>query len=100
MFGKIIKKVLSKANMTMEDVDYFIYPTFSTWDQSYFCEATSIPKNKVYTKSLRHRGHVQESDMIINYLDATDEGLIKQGDTVMVISNGAGFAWCAAIIRH
>jgi 3-oxoacyl-[acyl-carrier-protein] synthase-3 len=54
----------------------------------------------VYTKKLRERGHVQESDMIINYVDALEEGLIKKGNLVMVLTNGAGFAWTAAIIRH
>jgi 3-oxoacyl-[acyl-carrier-protein] synthase-3 len=100
MFGKIIRKVLAKAEMAIDDIDYFIYPTFSTWDQEYFCEATGVLREKVYTKSLRLRGHTQESDMVINYADAVEEGLIKKGDVVMVISNGAGFAWSAAIVRH
>lgn len=100
MFGKIIRKVLAKAEMAIDDIDYFIYPTFSTWDQGYFCEAMAIPREKVYTKSLRLRGHTQESDMVINYADAVEEGSIRKGDIVMVISNGAGFAWSAAIVKH
>jgi 3-oxoacyl-[acyl-carrier-protein] synthase-3 len=78
----------------------FIYPTFSTWDQNYFCRSTGVPREKVYTKKLVERGHVQESDMIINYVDALNDGSIKNGNLVMVLTNGAGFAWTAAIIRH
>lgn len=100
MFGKVIRRVLEKAHLSIHDIDYFVYPTFSNWDQKYFCEAMAIPREKVYTKSLRLRGHTQESDMVINYADAVNDGLINKGDNVMVVSNGAGFAWSAVIVRH
>ena len=100
MFNRLIERVLKKADKKIQDINIFIYPTFSTWDQNYFCKSTGIPREKVYTRKLRERGHVQESDMIINYADALDEGLIKKGNLVMVLTNGAGFAWTAAIIRH
>ena len=100
MFNRLIERVLKKAGKKKQDIDMFIYPTFSTWDQNYFCKSTGIPREKVYTQKLRERGHVQESDMVINYVDALDEGLIKKGNLVMVLTNGAGFAWTAAIIRH
>lgn len=100
MFRKVINKLLSRIGMTMDDIDYFVYPTFSTWDQKYFCEALNIPREKVSTEGLRHRGHVQESDMVINYARAVEDGAIKKGDIVMVVSNGAGFAWSAVVVRH
>ena len=100
MFNRLIDRVLKKADIKKQDIDMFIYPNFSTWDQNYFCKSTGIPREKVYTQKLSERGHVQESDMVINYVDALNEGLIKKGDLVMVLTNGAGFAWTAAIIRH
>jgi 3-oxoacyl-[acyl-carrier-protein] synthase-3 len=100
MFNRLIDRVLKKADIKKQDIDMFIYPNFSTWDQNYFCKSTGIPREKVYTQKLIERGHVQESDMVINYVDALNEGLIKKGDLVMVLTNGAGFAWTAAIIRH
>ena len=100
LFNRLIERVLKKAGKKKQDIDMFIYPTFSTWDQNYFCKLTGIPREKVYTRKLRERGHVQESDMVINYVDALDEGFIKKGNLVMVLTNGAGFAWTACIIRH
>jgi 3-oxoacyl-[acyl-carrier-protein] synthase-3 len=100
MFNRLIERVLKKAGVGKNDIDLFIYPTFSTWDQNYFCRSTGIPREKVYTRRLRERGHVQESDMVINYVDALNDGIIKKGDLVMVLTNGAGFAWTASIIRH
>jgi 3-oxoacyl-[acyl-carrier-protein] synthase-3 len=100
MFGKVMDRLLKKLDLTHDDVDYYIYPTFSTWDQAYFMKKFGLTPNKVYTSALKHRGHVQESDMVINYAEAVEQGLIKPGDRVMVVSNGAGFAWSAALIRH
>lgn len=100
MFNRTIKRVLKKISKTIDDIDLIIYPTFSTWDQDYFCKSTGIPREKVYTKKLSERGHVQESDMVINYADAVNDGTIKKGNLVMLLTNGAGFAWSASIVRH
>lgn len=100
MFKKIVKHVLEMAQKTLEDIDVFIYPNFSTWDQDYFSKAIGMARERVYTKRLKERGHVQESDMVINYADAVADNVIKKGSLVMVISNGAGFAWSAALVQH
>lgn len=100
MFRKVMEKLLTGLGMTFDDVDYYVYPTFSTWDQAYFMKRFGLTPEKVYTKALKHRGHVQESDMVLNYVDALAEGSIRKGDKVMVVSNGAGFAWSAALVEH
>ncbi len=100
MFRRVMRGALKQAGLKMKDVDYFIYPTFSTWDQRSFCRGFRIPPEKIYTAGLERHGHLQETDMVLNYEDAVREGLIREGDTVMATTNGAGFAWGAAVIRH
>jgi len=100
MFRKVMRGALKKAGMKSENIDYYIYPTFSTWDQRSFCEGFRIPAEKIYTEGLARHGHLQETDMVLNYVDAERAGFIHEGDTVMVTTNGAGFTWGAAIIRH
>lgn len=100
MFRKVMKAALRKAGLRTADVDYYVYPTFSTWDQRSFCQGLGIPPEKVYTESLARHGHLQENDMVMNYADAVADGKIREGDVVMVTTNGAGFAWGAALIRH
>ena len=100
MFRKVMAQLLAKLDLTFDDVDYYVYPTFSTWDQGYFKRRFKLDDSKVWTKGLKHRGHVQESDMVINYAEASEAGAIKKGDKVMVVSNGAGFAWSAALVEH
>ncbi len=100
MFRKIIRSVLQKNGLSIDDIDYFIYPSFTKWDQSTFMKAMDIPSDKIYLDNLKRIGHVQECDMVINYVDAVSNGHITEGKTVMIVSNGAGFFWSAAIVRH
>src|SRR5215831_5006711 len=39
MFRKVIQGVLKQVGRKLQDVSYFIYPTFSAWDLKAFCEA-------------------------------------------------------------
>jgi 3-oxoacyl-[acyl-carrier-protein] synthase-3 len=100
MFRKVMRAAMKSAGVKPDDIDHYIYPTFSAWDQRAFCEGLNIPPEKVYTRGLAPHGHLQETDMVLNHIDAEDDGTIKDGDLVMLTTNGAGFAWGATIVRQ
>ena len=91
--------VLKQVGRKMADVSYFVYPTFSSWDLKAFCEAFMVKPEKIFTVALHH-GHLQETDMVVDYVDAIDAGHIKDGDLVMLTTNGAGFSWGATLVQH
>jgi 3-oxoacyl-[acyl-carrier-protein] synthase-3 len=99
MFRKVMQGVLKQVGKKMSDVNYFIYPTFSAWDLKAFCEAFNVPKEKIFLDGLHH-GHLQETDMVLDYVDAINAGRIKDGDLVMLTTNGAGFSWGATLVQH
>ena len=99
MFRKVMLGVLKQVGKKMEDVDYFVYPTFSAWDQNAFLKAFRLPREKVSTENMHH-GHLQETDMVVGYVDALAAGKIKEGDLVMLATNGAGFSWGASLVQH
>ena len=99
MFRKVMLGVLKQAGKKMQDIDYFVYPTFSVWDQNAFLKAFGIPQEKVSTENMHH-GHLQETDMVVGYVDALEAGKIKVGDLVMLATNGAGFSWGASLVQH
>ncbi len=100
MFRRVMRQALKRAGLKQEDIAHYIYPTFSTWDQRSFCQGLRIAPEKVYMDGLGRHGHLQETDMVLNYVDAVREGRIQAGDIIMVTGNGAGFTWGAAIIRQ
>lgn len=99
MFRKVMLGVLKQVGKKMTDVDYFVYPTFSIWDQNAFLKAFGLPREKVSTENMHH-GHLQETDMVVGYADALAAGKIKNGDLVMLVTNGAGFSWGASLVQH
>jgi 3-oxoacyl-[acyl-carrier-protein] synthase-3 len=99
MFRKVMQGVLKQVGKKLADVSYFIYPTFSAWDLKAFCEAFNVAKEKIFLDGLHH-GHLQETDMVLDYVDAIDAGRIKDGDLVMLTTNGAGFSWGATLVQH
>lgn len=99
MFRKVMLGVLKQVGKKMQDVDYFVYPTFSVWDQNAFLQAFGLPREKVSTENMHH-GHLQETDMVVGYVDALAAGKIKGGDLVMLATNGAGFSWGASLVQH
>jgi 3-oxoacyl-[acyl-carrier-protein] synthase III len=99
MFRKVMLGVLKQVGKKMQDVDYFVYPTFSIWDQNAFLNAFALPREKVSTENMHH-GHLQETDMVVGYADALAAGKIKDGDLVMLVTNGAGFSWGASLVQH
>ena len=100
MFRKVMRDALARIGRKQHEISYYVYPTFSTWDQKAFCNAFMIPPEKIFTDGLQRHGHLQETDMVLDYVDAMDEGHIKDGDLVMLTTNGAGFSWGAALIQH
>ncbi len=99
MFRKVMLAVLKQTGKKMEDVSFFVYPTFSAWDLKAFCDAFKVPPEKFSRENLHH-GHLQETDMVVGYVDALNAGRIKDGDLVMLATNGAGFSWGASLIQH
>jgi 3-oxoacyl-[acyl-carrier-protein] synthase-3 len=99
MFRKVMLGVLKQVGKKMEDVSFFVYPTFSAWDLKAFREAFRVPPEKFSTENMHH-GHLQETDMVVGYVDALNAGRIKDGDLVMLATNGAGFSWGASLVQH
>ena len=99
MFRKVMQGVLKQVGKKMQDISYFVYPTFSAWDLKAFCQAFNVPPEKVSTAGLHH-GHLQETDMVVGYVDGMEAGKIRDGDLVMLATNGAGFSWGASLVQQ
>ena len=100
MFRRVMRAAMKQAGLKSSEIDYTIYPTFSSWDQESFCRGMRIDPEKIYTAGLARHGHLQETDMVLNFVDAEEAGIMAPGDKIMVTGNGAGFTWGAAIIEY
>jgi 3-oxoacyl-[acyl-carrier-protein] synthase-3 len=92
------KEVLSKANLTVDDVDYL----FTHQANIRIIDATArrlgIPKEKVFVNIDRF-GNTSAGSIPIALDDANSQGLLKEGDLLVLVAFGAGLTWAATALR-
>jgi 3-oxoacyl-[acyl-carrier-protein] synthase III len=49
---------------------------------------------------LRDHGHLQGTDMVVNYLALLERNTLQPGDRVLMVSDGMGFMSGAALLRY
>ncbi|WP_273129285.1 3-oxoacyl-ACP synthase [Metabacillus sp. HB246100] len=95
-FLKVVRKSLHKSGFKESDIsyiamlhmkksahEYVLNQLGLTWDQSIY---------------LQDYGHIGQIDQIVSLRLAVEEGKIKQGDVVVLVSAGIGYAWGATTI--
>jgi 3-oxoacyl-[acyl-carrier-protein] synthase III len=48
---------------------------------------------------LREYGHMQAADQLVGLLKSRDEGLLREGDIVLLLAAGVGYTWSASVLR-
>lgn len=99
-FSRVIKKALEKANIGLEDITY-IFPhnvNIPSWKN--VVKALGISMDKIYLRNVKRYSHCFGADVVINFVDAKREGLIKQGDYYLMATVGLGSIYAAAIFRY
>lgn len=93
---KVIKEVLAKANMTIEDIDFCIFHQANLNLIQYIMQKMKIPLDKTYT-NVEEIGNTGSASVGIALSEAMEKGLIKAGKTVLFAGVGAGFNFGASI---
>jgi 3-oxoacyl-[acyl-carrier-protein] synthase III len=93
----LVKNVLAKNNLTIEDVDYVIFHQANKYILDYLCKKIKIHAEKFYNNML-FTGNTVSSTIPIAIKDCLDNKIIKQGHKVMLVGFGVGYSWGATII--
>ena len=92
-----IDKALSKNGYTRADVDYLATLLVKRSAHDYLMEQLGLASEQ--TRYLEEFGHHGQNDQILSLELAVEEGRLKEGDLVLMISAGIGYAWGAVLIR-
>ena len=98
-FHRLVHKVLSDANLTLSDVDHFVYSNLSRSDRAGFIRAFGIPPDKAPRTAMLDHGHTFASDLVLNYTDLRREGRVERGQWLLFASAGIGFTWGVTLAR-
>lgn len=95
---KAVKDVLEKNNLTMEDIDLFVFHQANKYMLDYLRKKIKIPEDKFYV-NMEETGNTVSPTIPIALKMAQSEGKLKKGDKVMLVGFGVGLSWGATIIE-
>jgi 3-oxoacyl-[acyl-carrier-protein] synthase-3 len=85
----VVNKTLGKIDCGLEDIDFFVTHQPVPWTPDVWRKALGVPKEKFYN-SFKKYGNIAVAAAPTNHLEAIEQGLIKEGDRVLIGSSGVG----------
>lgn len=95
---EILDGVLHKADMTAENIDLFLSHQPCHWAHDVWRDSIGVPKEKGY-QTYRKYGNMASAVIPINLFEARNNGMIKDGDNLLMASSGAGKNHISAIFK-
>jgi 3-oxoacyl-[acyl-carrier-protein] synthase-3 len=95
---RLIKQVLEKANLQLEDIELFLFHQANTFMLEALRKKIGIPKEKFYL-FLENCGNTVSSTIPIALQEALKTGRAKKGDRVLLAGFGVGYSWGGAVIE-
>ncbi len=96
--GAAASKVLSRANMTHEDIDVVIPHQANKRIIEALCEHANIPLEKAFI-NIEKYGNTSAATVPIALCEAVEQGKIKPNSNILTAAFGAGLTWGAAHIK-
>jgi len=89
---------LKMAGLSILDVDFFVTHQPVFWAGNAWREALGIPEGR-FLETFQKYGNIANCSTPVNLLEAIERKLIKEGDTVLIASSGAGENHIAVLER-
>jgi len=95
---KTIEQLLKKAQLDVDDIDFFVFHQANKFMLDYLRKKTKLPKEK-FLYSLEDYGNTVSSTIPIALKNKTEDGTISAGSKVMLVGFGVGYSWGATIME-
>lgn len=96
--GESSMRVVEKAGLTKEDVDYLIPHQANIRIMEAARERLDLPEEKM-SKTIHKYGNTSAASIGISLVDDVAEGKIKDGDLLVLVGFGGGLTWGAVTLR-
>lgn len=94
----LIKDILDKEKMTVNDIDLFIFHQANLFMLESIRKKMDLPEEKMFNY-MENTGNTVSSTIPIALYEAMRAGKVKKGDTLLVVGFGAGLSWAAATLK-
>jgi 3-oxoacyl-[acyl-carrier-protein] synthase-3 len=93
----IVKEVLEKNNLTLDEIDLFIFHQANLYMIQSIAKKIGIPTGKIFN-NLQKIGNTVGSTIPIAYAQAIEAGKVNKGNKVLLIGFGVGLSWSTTVI--
>jgi len=93
-----ILDTLKKSNLSLDDIDYFIFHQANKRIIDSVISKLEIPENKVLT-NIEDYGNTSSASIPIILSESLEKEIIKKNDKLFLIGFGAGISWGACILE-
>jgi 3-oxoacyl-[acyl-carrier-protein] synthase-3 len=94
----LIRDTLKKANLSMENIDLFIFHQANVFILNHLRKLLFIDKDKMAI-SMENTGNTVSCTIPIALKDMMEKGKLKEGYNIMLVGFGVGYSWGATIIK-
>ena len=95
---KLVTQVLQKNQLSMDAIDYFIFHQANRYMTEYLRKKIEIPQEKFFQDML-HTGNTVSASIPIALKETLNQGVVKQGDRILLCGFGVGYSWGAVVIK-
>lgn len=96
-FIRVIEKALEHSGHRTEDIGYLCILHMKKSAHDYILSRLGLdPGRAIY---LSDYGHIGQIDQVLSLELALERGLVKDGDLVVMVSAGVGYAWVATAVK-
>ena len=96
----VIQQALEKARLTLDDIAWILPHNVSMRSWEILLGLLNFPRERFYSENIARKGHTIAADNLINLTDATDAGLVRKGDYLLLFTFGFGLNWSCLILQH
>jgi 3-oxoacyl-[acyl-carrier-protein] synthase-3 len=96
----VIDDTLRKAGVTLNDIRWVIPHNVSLRSWEILLGLIGCPREKLFSENIGRVGHTIAADNFINLRDATDAGLLRKGDLLLLFTFGYGLNWSCMVLEH
>jgi 3-oxoacyl-[acyl-carrier-protein] synthase-3 len=95
---EVIYEALDAHGLTVDDIDLLVPHQANRRINELVGRTIKLPPEKIYHNIQRY-GNTTAGSIPIALNEAIQEGIVKEGDLVMLAAFGSGFTWASALIR-
>jgi len=93
-----IRQLLGTAGIALEQIDWFVFHQASKLVLDEIVRHLNLPPEKVI-RNLETVGNTVSATIPIALKQAADAGLLKTGQTIMLVGFGVGYSWGACLLQ-